>query len=307
MYLLYDLLALLTLTSLAYAKPKPKAAMLLSTVQTLTLRDGRLTSHRRVAAMPQLTCVGGNAKGLYSIDVMRCENSGTEYGSEDIQWTCKADLPGEFKLGSTDVICEGYDHADDPYVLKGSCGVEYRLILTKLGEERYGRSAFDRAWRKPNKENVSSALFTMLFWGTFISVALFIIYKVLLGGDGGMPRLPPNRGFDPFDPRGPPPGPPPPGNDYKKPDGPWRPGFWSGAAAAAAGAYAANAYRNSQRDAGPSSQQRARYYDEQPSWLHRERTPSPPRANYGSGRNRGSSSFGGNTYESTGFGGTRRR
>ena len=91
-------------------------------------------------ALPQLACVGGSAKGLYNVDVMRCENAGSEYDAEDVQWTCRASLPADFKLGSTDVICEGYDDPDDPYVLKGSCGVEYRLILTDQGEVRHTAS-----------------------------------------------------------------------------------------------------------------------------------------------------------------------
>ena len=70
---------------------------------------------------------------------MRCTNQGSEYDEEDIQWTCSASLPPEFKLGSTDVICEGYKNSDDPWVLKGSCGVEYRLLLTDAGEQRFGR------------------------------------------------------------------------------------------------------------------------------------------------------------------------
>ena len=36
------------------------------------------------------------------------------------------------------MICEGYESPEDPFVLKGSCGVEYRLVLTESGEERYG-------------------------------------------------------------------------------------------------------------------------------------------------------------------------
>jgi hypothetical protein len=78
--------------------------------------------------------VGGNAKSLYEVDVMRCTNAGSDYDDDNVQWTCKASLPPEFKLGSTDVSCEGYDSPEDPYVLKGSCGVSYRLVLTEEGE-----------------------------------------------------------------------------------------------------------------------------------------------------------------------------
>jgi hypothetical protein len=61
----------------------------------------------------------------------------SEEDKEVVQWACNAALPPEFKLGSTDVVCEGYRDADDEWVLKGSCGVEYRLLLTELGQERY--------------------------------------------------------------------------------------------------------------------------------------------------------------------------
>lgn len=40
-----------------------------------------------------------------------------------LQWQCKADLPKKYRLGAIDVVCEGYDYPEDPYILKGSCGV----------------------------------------------------------------------------------------------------------------------------------------------------------------------------------------
>lgn len=151
---------------------KKDDAILLSKVKSLTLRDGLQTSHRRVEAIPQLTCVGGSAQGLYNVDVMRCENAGAEYDAEDIAWTCKANLPPEFKLGSTDVVCEGYANADDPYVLKGSCGVEYRLILTDMGEEKY-RDHVQEAWRSiPKQRKTAEAgggdrMAAIIFWIIF--------------------------------------------------------------------------------------------------------------------------------------------
>ncbi|KAF8460388.1 hypothetical protein BDZ91DRAFT_664454, partial [Kalaharituber pfeilii] len=92
----------------------------LSQVQRLTLRNGMMTTGRRTKPVPQLKCVGGDAKGLYEVDVMICKNMGSDYGDTDVTWSCTADLPSYFKLGSTDVYCEGYSHPDDPYVLKGS-------------------------------------------------------------------------------------------------------------------------------------------------------------------------------------------
>jgi len=115
----------------------PKNAVLLSKVNTLTLRAGKDTSHRRAGSVPQLQCVGPkHVCKLYEIDILRCKNQGSDYEDENIQWTCSASLPDEFKLGSTEVSCEGYESSDDPYVLKGSCGVEYRILLTEKGEEK---------------------------------------------------------------------------------------------------------------------------------------------------------------------------
>ncbi|KAJ5669284.1 hypothetical protein N7462_010354 [Penicillium macrosclerotiorum] len=116
-------------------------AILLSNVQTLTLRADRLTTSRRVSPIPQLSCTGPSKKicDLYKVETMRCKNDGYDYDAEDVQWTCTASLPPEFKLGATDVVCEGYRNANDKWVLKGSCGVEYRMLLTDQGEKRFGK------------------------------------------------------------------------------------------------------------------------------------------------------------------------
>ncbi|KAL8647500.1 MAG: hypothetical protein Q9226_006403, partial [Calogaya cf. arnoldii] len=162
--------------------------ILLSKVQTLTLRHDLMTSHRRVAAVPQvsspftyslpfswwglippqLKCIGGNAKGYYNVDIMRCKNQGADYDREDIQWTCTASLPSEFKLGSTDVICEGYESSNDPYVLKGSCGVEYRLMLTDVGEAKYGRRAKSKSYDTDAGDVAENRLGAVLFGLLFI-------------------------------------------------------------------------------------------------------------------------------------------
>jgi len=54
------------------------------------------------------------------VQVMQCKNMGGEYDREDVQWSCTAELPDEFKLGRTEVVCEGYSSPDDAYVLKGT-------------------------------------------------------------------------------------------------------------------------------------------------------------------------------------------
>ncbi|KAL4918046.1 hypothetical protein BDW62DRAFT_182243 [Aspergillus aurantiobrunneus] len=250
--LLQLLLPLLSVPSLSLSarnsqqKPPGKNAILLSQVHSLTLREGRLTSSRRVSPIPQLKCVGPSKRmcNMYDIDTMRCTNEGYGYDEEDVQWTCTASLPGEFKLGSTEVVCEGYRNADDPWVLKGSCGVEYRILLTELGEQKFGQASFDEDnwWRGQKRykdsETILNSLGNLIFWGIFLGVFLWILYAMLRecfgaqrdprqprwgwggggGGDGG-----------PY-----PGGPPPPySSSYTYSSGTpgqnWRPGFWTGA------------------------------------------------------------------------------
>jgi hypothetical protein len=139
MHLTTTIIALLSLPLLGHSARPKKDAVLLSKVETLTFRGhGAKTTARRVSAIPQLKCVSNRRIcEIYEPEVIRCTNQGSSYGDEDIEWSCTASLPRELKLGSTDVICEGYSSAEDPYVLKGSCGVEYTLVLTDEGEERY--------------------------------------------------------------------------------------------------------------------------------------------------------------------------
>ncbi|KAL6713061.1 hypothetical protein ACLMJK_009182 [Lecanora helva] len=302
---------LLTTSSLARKSPE---SVLLSNVKSLTLRKDLTTSHNRVAAAPQLKCVGGTAKGVYEIDVLRCKNSGSAYGDEDIQWTCSASLPSEFKLGSTEVICEGFKSPDDPYVLKGSCGVEYRLMLTDIGKEKYGRKG-----KRPYDDYddyKGSGFVGVLFWVIFIAVVCWMIYAAFLRDDR-LPRGGNNRpGFfggggggwgggnddppPPYDPN------PPPSRPKTMPratsaQGGWRPGFWTGALGGAAAGYAAaNRGQASQsRNYGPNIN-----YRDNGEGSSRWGGGGSTRSSSGSGS---SSSYGSTRHESSGFGGTSRR
>lgn len=40
-----------------------------------------------------------------------------------LQWECKTDMDNSYRFGKVEVTCEGYDYPDDPYILRGSCGV----------------------------------------------------------------------------------------------------------------------------------------------------------------------------------------
>jgi hypothetical protein len=309
----------------------PKNAVLLSTVNALTLRAGRQTTARRASSIPQLTCSGpSHVCKLYSVDMMRCTNEGSDYEAEDIQWSCKANLPEEFKLGATEVGCEGYESSEDPYVLKGSCGVEYRLLLTELGEEKY---AVKNEKSHTLGNDAGARYFAFFFIMLFIGIICLILWSIYnswndpnrpaagtlgtgWGGGGG------GGGGDE---------PPPPYEDYSSPpkkpttraprssssrsnggsraatEEPWRPGFWTGTAAGAAGGYAAGRYAN--RNRAPPLEPETRQTGG--SWFGGGR-PSTI-VNVGSGpssSSRSSSStpsYSTSRHESTGFGGTSRR
>ncbi|KAG7461999.1 hypothetical protein MATL_G00197160 [Megalops atlanticus] len=114
-------------------------SVLLRDVQALTLYRGRYTNSRRTSPVPQLQCVGGSA-GCSSFvpEVVQCQNKG--WDGIDVQWECKTDMDNAYRFGRIEVSCEGFNHPDDPYILKGSCGLEYTLELTEQGRQRGGGS-----------------------------------------------------------------------------------------------------------------------------------------------------------------------
>lgn len=231
---------------------------------------------------------------------MLCRNQGSSYGTEDISWACTSQLPPSLKLGSTDVICEGYDRPDDPYVLKGSCGVEYRLALTSEGERLYPNLSGD-------SEGVDWSFW--LFGIVFVAIALWIIVgactKANANRRGAAWRQGNNGGWGPGGGWGGGPGrwddPPPPYPGTKSSaDQGWRPGFWTGLAGGAAAAYMAgrrgSQYNNQQPGAG--------FWGRDGGGTNNGSTWGSRSARMGSG-SLGSSST--SRHESTGFGPTSRR
>merc|ERR1711963_837321 len=104
-------------------------------VQVLTLRAGEMTTGRRSSPVPQLSCVGGSGAGRgWEPQVVQCYNRG--WDGRDVQWEFKADMEGTVRFGKVEVICEGYDYAEDDYILAGSCGLEYTLELTREGKQQ---------------------------------------------------------------------------------------------------------------------------------------------------------------------------
>jgi len=94
----------------------------LSEIKVLTLQQGLMTTGRRSSPVPQLNCVGGTAGCKEFIPkIVQCINRGSD--GSDVQWECKTDMDNAYRFGQISVSCEGYSYVDDPYILKGSCGV----------------------------------------------------------------------------------------------------------------------------------------------------------------------------------------
>jgi hypothetical protein len=276
---------------------------------------------------------------------MRCENAGSDYDENNIQWTCKADVPDFFKLGASDVICEGYASSEDPYVLKGSCGVEYRLLLTEKGEAKYGKDHSP----KDDPEVEGSSWVPTIFWILFAGVVVWMIYSAYKNMGGGRQTPPTHRpgnnggggpgpGNDDDDDDAPPPytpyadHPPSKGKPTSKPTSSrqpnrgsssqgsssrWQPGFGTGAAAGAA-AGAAGGYMYGQRERNQleadlqyEREQRRRDADlqrQEDARQQRElRDERARRARDALRRDSDSSSGSTKFHSTTGFGETRRR
>lgn len=108
-------------------------SILLKDIEVLTLYNGKMTTGGRSSPVPQLECVKGGTAPCDSFRprVVQCYNRG--FDGVDVQWECKTDMDNAFRFGDVEVSCEGYSHRDDPYVLRGSCGLRYSIDYTKEG------------------------------------------------------------------------------------------------------------------------------------------------------------------------------
>ena len=183
-------------------------------------------------------------------------------------------------------------------------------MLTDTGEERYGRKGKGRSYDGYEDESTGSTLGSVLFGVLFVGVLGWIIYSAIYGnrlGPGNNPggRFPWGGGGGGWGGGGdepPPPysrNPPPSGRkSYPSAGGTgaqgWRPGFWTGAAAGAAGAYLAGNRGQQQR---PSNTRGWNFGSDdlgEGSSMRRTRSSA-------------SSSFSSSRHQSSGFGSTSRR
>jgi len=116
-----------------------KQKTLLEDIKTITLYRGKETTGRRTTPVAQMKCVGGYA-GCYirQPTSAQCYNKGTD--GNDVQWECVAELNYKYKFGKIEVVCEGYEYPQDPYILTGSCGLEYTIEYTMKGRKENHQS-----------------------------------------------------------------------------------------------------------------------------------------------------------------------
>ena len=98
--------------------------VLLSDVESLLFQTNQMTTGRRSIPVQQMSCSGWNCRK--GPDSIMCKNKGMT--DNDIVWECTGHglTPGYVMKGAT-VSCEGYSNSNDPYILRGSCGVTYNI------------------------------------------------------------------------------------------------------------------------------------------------------------------------------------
>ncbi|KAJ3258856.1 Store-operated calcium entry-associated regulatory factor [Boothiomyces macroporosus] len=286
--------------------------VLLKDIQTLTLYNGKYTTGQRSSAVPQLKCVGGDACRYkeYQPEIMQCENRG--FDGRDYQWKCTSELDEKVKLRDTTVTCEGYSYADDPYVLVGSCGVEYTLYKTSKFNQPSYNTYQDHDYQPKKTTHTGFSIFKPIksFIGFLLS--LFIIFVIfsffnslirnLFGstnsGDGGTGGNDGGSGG--------------PGGYYKETHSnqrPWYDSFWPGFGAGNLFNWWFNSRNNNTYYSRPA------YTYERPrptttEYTSTSYTTTRESTGFGGTTRRGTSSSSesnSGTRQSTGYGGTKRR
>jgi hypothetical protein len=147
--------------------PNDDKAVELANVQSLIFKQNAMTTGKRTSPVSQLTCVGGGACGTDGEpQVVHCSNIGIDYANGDPTWKCTAELENGLRLGTTDVVCEGFRDRDDPWILRGSCGLEYTLVGSPVtqqaqaqGSSAYASNSYQHAsYKHASKPHSASAV-----------------------------------------------------------------------------------------------------------------------------------------------------
>lgn len=119
------------LYGLLLALTKGEQRILLTDVETLTLRAGEMTTGRRMAPIPQLRLESAARRcQAFSPRVVQCSNRGTD--GLTTQWECKGDLDSGCYFSQINISCEGYEYPEDKNILAGSCGLIFALGASNL-------------------------------------------------------------------------------------------------------------------------------------------------------------------------------
>jgi len=189
------------LSSILHQKDK----VLMSSVTSLTFYNDRWTTGRRNSPIRQMSCQSGPCKA--APDVIQCVVTGRD--GKDPQWKCDSTLPTNVELGKVEISCEGYDYPDDPYILHGSCGLEYALRYTAGDGQAYStyHSSYESS---PSYSGGGSSWFSELVAFSLFVGIFYLVFRNCLGQTGAGPSAAyhsPSASYAPS----------PPG-----------PGFWSG-------------------------------------------------------------------------------
>ncbi|XP_076355118.1 store-operated calcium entry-associated regulatory factor-like isoform X1 [Tachypleus tridentatus] len=152
----------------------------LKDVEVLTLYQGKMTTGRRSSPVPQLQCIGGSAGcSAFVPKVVQCYNKGSSESS--IQWECKADMDSSYRFGAVEIVCEGYDYPEDPYILVGSCGLEYSIDLSEEGFLKKGKGEYDYGWWNSHKGHSYQQTYNELHQrGGLNDIILLIIIGIII-------------------------------------------------------------------------------------------------------------------------------
>merc|ERR1712227_648130 len=286
----------------------------LKDVDVLTLYQGKMTNGRRSSPVPQLSCRGGTAGcGAFVPEMVQCYNRGSD--GLDVQWECKTDMDNKYRFGKISVSCEGYDYPDDPYILAGSCGLDY--TIDRVGNSgNFGNSKSYSSYQAPKSTSTESEGEINWVFIAIVCIICWAMWKNLTENDNNQGNGIPPAGTEPS---APPPYPetgvPPAGSSFGQNSHQntgrqgWRPGFFSGFGTG----WFSNQWWNS-GNRGYTGYQRWSGHNHPYNTRYRSSNQSAYNQGYADGagdssppRSRKTSSGSSGTRTASGFGGTTRR
>lgn len=145
----------------------------LRNIDSLVFNRDSKTTGRRSSPIPQMQCTGGPCH--LSPSSVFCKNIGLD-ANDGVNWECKASLPNGVTLGRVEVSCEGYDYPEDPYILKGSCGLEYTLDGATTTHNSYDSSYHNDHYRPHYSSSYSSSS----FMSSIVSILVFLVIAFMI-------------------------------------------------------------------------------------------------------------------------------